>query len=102
MCSKTVPEGVATGGFRNTGLANGELDGILQVLLGNMVPAELARPRVLREFGGWKDVLPRPGAIGVAVFAFQGKRQIDSAAAACEIALVECTYVREMQLERPP
>ena len=99
---KAVSERVAAGCFRNTRLLDGEFDGVLKILLGNVMPAEFARARVAGEFSGWENVLPRPGAIGVAIFAFQSERQKDPPAAVCEIALVERTGVREMQLQWSP
>src|SRR6266704_856158 len=99
MCSKTVPESMATASLRNASLLNGEFDGVLQVLLGNVVPAKLARVRIFREFRRRKNILPWPGAIGVTVFAFQRERQIDPAAAVREIALMEGTHVRQVQLQ---
>src|SRR4030095_9335041 len=98
MCSKTVPESVAACAFGNPGQLDGEFDCVLQVLFGNMVATQFTRAGVFREVGGWKNILPRPGAAGVAVFAVEREGQINSATAVCEIALVQCTHVREMQL----
>ena len=45
MGSKTVPEGVATGGFREAGRVQRAFDGVLQVFLLHMVPPLLASAR---------------------------------------------------------
>jgi hypothetical protein len=97
---EAVSERVTACCFGNVRFLDGEFDGVLQVLLGNVMPPKFARAGVAGEFGSRENVLPRPGAIGVAIFAFQGERQIETTITVCEIALVKRADVREMQLQR--
>ena len=66
---EAVSKGVAAGGFAHICLPDGELDRVLQIFFRDMMAAYFFRARVAREFGCWKKVLPRPGALGVGIFA---------------------------------
>ena len=95
MCSEAVPKGVAACRLRDSGALDRGFHGLLKVFLRYVVTTRLARARVHGNFRGWENVLPSPGAISVAVFPVQRERQINSAAAVCEIVLVNFLYAFE-------
>ena len=85
MRSKTVSEGVAAGGFGNSRGANGELYGVLQIFLMDMMPALFPATRINGDSFGRKNVLPDPFAGGVRVFKVKGVGQVNCAATMGEV-----------------
>jgi hypothetical protein len=83
---------VATGILGNSGLADSLLDGVLKVVLKEVMTADHAGTRVSGAFGGGEDVLPAPLFGGVGVLAFEGVGKIDGAVALREVLLMEETY----------
>ena len=84
MCSETVPKGVAACRLRDSGALDRGFHCFLKVFLRYVVTTRLARARVDGNFRGWENVLPSPGAIGVAVFSFERERQINPDAAVAD------------------
>ena len=89
---ETVAEGVATGRLWYASSGNSLPDCVLQVLLVRVMAPSLQGARVDGEFGGRKNVLPAPVALGVGVFPLQAKGQIDFAAAAGLVGLVNLLH----------
>ena len=83
-----MSEGVAGGPLGDSGFLDGVADGALHHCLVMMVAAALAG--VERDIGPGRreDPLPGPFAAGVGVFAAKGARELDPAAAACQVVLV--------------
>lgn len=97
---ETVSEGVAAGGLSQPGGANGELDGVLQVLLGKVMAARFSAAGIGGDFARGEDVLPRPGAGRTRIFAVERIRQVDGAVAVGKILPVKFADTREMGAQR--
>lgn len=89
MGGEAVPECVTAGRFRNPSGLNGVFDGVLKVFLADMVTAGLAGTRIDGKFSGGEDVLPAPIAGGARVFSFQCEGEVNGAAAASEVLLMD-------------
>lgn len=100
VSGEAVPKSMTTGSFGQARGANGVLDGVLQVLFADMVATNFAGTGVGGKFGGGKDVLPSPGAIGVGVFSRKRVGEMDGAAAEGNILAMGSANALEMKLER--
>src|ERR1700730_6430975 len=98
MGGEAVPKRMTAGRFGNPGLANGQLDGVLQILLLEMVPPRLLRTRINREFRRGKDVLPGPGSFRVGIFPAQTEGKIDLSAAPSEVLLMQLFDALDMRV----
>src|SRR2546423_7317107 len=99
MGSKTVAKCVAARGFGNRGTTNRCLDRVLQVPFGDVVSSQAPRARIGRDFGGGKNVLPNPSALGAGIFARESGRKIDAAGAIRQISFVQMPNCFEMEAE---
>src|SRR5512132_932816 len=100
MRSKTVAQGVATCSLTDSRPFDGRFDCFLQIFLRNMTAPNFARARIGGNFGGWKSVLPCPGAIGVAVFAFQGEGQISATSTFAQVVVNNFLHALKMHPQR--
>jgi len=90
---------VARDPLRQTGLASGLRDGLLDERFVDVVPALLAGPRVHPAMLLWKHGLPAPLAICIWILAGQGVRQLHAAVAVGQVLLVNCVDSLEMFLQ---
>lgn len=102
MCGEGVAEGVACGGLRQAGTADGGADEALHDCLVEMVAAVVAAGLVPVHARGGEDPLPGPLAPGVGVFAFEGCGELDPAGAAGAVLLVLQADTLEVARERFP
>ena len=100
MSSKTVAQRVATCSLTDSRPFDGSFDCFLQIFLRNMMAPSFARARIGGNFGGWKSVLPCSGAIGVAVFAFQGEGQISATSTFAQVVVMNFLHALKMHLQR--
>src|SRR3954468_21462732 len=100
MRSKTVPEGMAAGGFRDSGRPERIPHRILQIPLGNVMTSLFATARIDGHFVRGKNVLPRPLACGIRILAVKGGGEMNGAAPASQILVMQFLDAREMSMER--
>ena len=79
MGGKAVAKGMATDRFGEVGGLGGASDRFLQATGVNMVAVGEACAGVGGVFSRRKDVLPDPLAVGMGIFAVQGRGQVDRA-----------------------
>ena len=91
---------VATCSLTDSRPFDGSFDCFLQIFLRNMMTPSFARARIGGNFGGWKSVLPCSGAIGVAVFAFQGEGQISATSTFAQVVVMNFLHALKMHLQR--
>jgi hypothetical protein len=99
MGSKTVPERVTAGSLVYARTFDRPFNGILEVLLRDMVTAPLPGARIGSPFGRGENVLPSSGELGVRIFSFESKRQVNASGSVGQIAFMYLPYVLKMQLQ---
>lgn len=86
---ETVPEGMATGGLEDAGVADRDADGALKGALGGVVASDDAGAGVGGESSGGEEILPAELAIGARILLCQSVGEIDAAVSLGEVASME-------------
>src|SRR3979409_1093258 len=87
-----MPECVTSSVLLNSGRPQSCLHGALYLLLRDMMPARLSGAWIVREFFGWKQVLPQKRFGRVLVFSFEGIWQINLPTTALQLFVVQSLH----------
>ncbi len=97
---ETVPQDMRRNRLGDPGGATRGRDRALDDLLVEMMAADDPVQRVSGAAAGRKDVLPRPAATGLGIFARERERQVDFAESLGKVLLVQRAHLREMRAQR--
>lgn len=100
MRGKRMAQGVGTDGLDNTSLTRDGADCALQHDFVQMMTPAYARTRVNAELPGGKRPLPSPFLGRIGIFPVQGMWQIDAAAPADKVPLMQFSYADKMSGQR--